>query len=154
MTRGNKVGLGSDVAGGYHPSILESARSAVVASLALKHAQDQQPAGDQNQSRSTTDDPTIDFRHAVWLASAGGAEALGLEDKIGSLQVGLAFDAFVLGNSSMAWPDVLDVELANQRSQLGDIFQKLWNLGDDRNISHVFVQGNLVHCSPGCTPTS
>jgi guanine deaminase len=140
LKRGNKVGLGTDIAGGYHPSVMESARSAVVASLALKHQQQHQ------QQSLSKDDPTIDYRHAFWLATVGGAESLGLQDRIGSLKAGMEFDAMVLLMGESAdnsfWPDSLDFD----DSQLvGDIFQKIWNLSDDRNISHVFVQGHLVH---------
>eukprot|EP00797_Seminavis_robusta_P003448 Sro1215_g253250.2 (190) ;mRNA; r:31762-32331 len=147
MQRGNKVGLGTDVAGGYSPSMLQAARTTVVASQSL------QAMHTQMEQQPTTNDTTesiLDYRHAFYLATLGGAEALGLQHQIGNLQVGMSFDAFILsakGKSNITvFPDF---------DSLADVFQKLLVLGDDRNISHVFVKGREVKrqfqvtsCSP------
>ena len=124
MERGNKVGLGTDVAGGYDSSILHSARTAVLTSLGLEHA-----SGMSGIHK-------IDYRHAFYLATLGGAQALGLEDRIGTLKVGMEFDAIVLSPSSNV--DVFDTDTP------ADVFQKLVNLGNHQNIKKVFVQGREV----------
>lgn len=114
-----KVGLGTDVAGGYSPTIANAARSAVIASRALQSADD-----------------VLDYRHAFYLATLGGAEALGLQDTIGTFGVGMEFDAIVLSAS----PPILIFDTDNVK----DVFQKLCTLGDDRHVKHVYVQGRAV----------
>ena len=119
MERRNKVGLGTDVAGGYSSSMISSARMAVVAS----HAHQQ----------STADVSSLDYRHAFYLATMGGAEALGLADTIGTFAVGMELDALILTVANNI--DVFPTDT------IADVFQKIMNLGDDRNVKRVFVQG-------------
>jgi guanine deaminase len=131
--RGNKVGLGTDVAGGYSPSMLDASRTAVLASHAVQqecHGASQPPAADHH---------VMDYRHAFYLATVGGAKALGLQNQIGNLRVGLEFDAMILSNdhNESRVQTFADDNLA-------DVFQKLLVLGDDRNIKRVFVQGRDV----------
>lgn len=122
MERHNKVGLGTDVAGGYSPSMLNSSRMAVVASHAHQHA--------------TGEVAVLDYRHAFYLATLGGAQALNLSQKIGTLDVGMELDALILTLSTNV--NVFETDTT------ADIFQKILNNGDDRNIQRVFVQGRLV----------
>jgi guanine deaminase len=124
MERGVKIGLGTDIAGGYSPSVMDSARNTVVASLSL-------------QQQEPSESHTLDYLHSFYLATLGGAEALGLEDRIGTFSVGMEFDAFILSGSNSS-PDIYP------RDTLADIFQKLCILGDDRNVSRVFVRGRQV----------
>lgn len=141
LHRGNKVGLGTDIAGGYHPSILDSAKAAVLASLSLQHQRNAtERARTPKCERDDDDDPALNFQASFYLATLGGAEALGMEDRIGSFRVGMEFDAMVLTSSSSSsyLPDIFPSD------SLTDKFQKLWILGDDRNISRVFVQGRQV----------
>lgn len=128
MERYNKVGLGSDVAGGYSPSMLSSSRMTVVAS----HAHQQ----------STGEDAVLDYRHAFYLATLGGAEALGLSEKIGTFELGMELDAIILTVSSNV--NVFETD------KTADVFQKIMNLGDDRNVKRVFVQGREV-MNAGCS---
>ena len=126
LQQGNKVGLGTDVAGGYHPSMLNAARMTVVASQAC-------------QEHSSNSRP-LDYRHAIYLATLGGAQSLGMQGKIGTLQVGMELDAIVL--SAKVRNSI--VSIFPGQDTLADVFQKLWVLGDDRNIRHVYVQGKEV----------
>jgi guanine deaminase len=125
MENNNRIGLGTDVAGGYSPSMLHSARMAVLASHTYSHQHGDSP----NEGR-------IDFRHAFYLATLGGAEALGLSDKFGTFKPGMEFDAIILSASSN-----IDIFLTDD---IADVFQKILNLGDDRNVKRVFVQGKQV----------
>jgi guanine deaminase len=155
LRRGNKVGLGTDIGGAYHPSILDSAKKAVLASLSLQHHRNRTRHEKRNRTRhekkllnhdegggvdDDADDPTLDFKASFYLATLGGAEALGMEDRIGTFRVGMEFDAIVLtsSRSSSHLPDIFPTD------SLADKFQKLWILGDDRSISRVFVQGRQV----------
>ena len=73
----------------------------------------------------------------LYLATLGGAEALGLEDRIGSLQVGeLVLDP-------KATP-LLAFREARARS-LEDILFVLMTLGDDRAARASYVAGALAH---------
>lgn len=61
-----------------------------------------------------------------------------MQDKIGSFAVGKDFDALMADATSGASFDVFPGD-----TQM-DVFQKFINLGDDRNIRAVWVQGGLV----------
>lgn len=174
-----QVGLGTDVAGGYSPSMLSAIRSAVIASRTLcmqhyamllgpakqhpssqqdelpRHKPDAQqqaaasasqvidntslqvPAVDSRKALQAAD--LLDWRAAFWLATVGGAQALGLEKTCGTLEPGKAFDALRIDTRNAAAFDVFPAD-----SPL-DAFQKVINLGDDRNIKTVWVGGKLVH---------
>jgi guanine deaminase len=77
----------------------------------------------------------------LYLATLGGAEALGLEDRIGSLQVGREADIVVL--DPKATP-LLAFREARARS-LEDILFVLMTLGDDRAARATYVAGALAH---------
>ncbi len=75
---------------------------------------------------------------AFHLATVGGAEALGIQDSVGTFAVGRAFDALLLDLHNGATFDVYATDTTE------DKFQKFCNLGDDRNIAKVWVQGRSV----------
>ena len=77
---------------------------------------------------------------AFHLATVGGAEALGIQDRVGTFKVGKAFDALMIDTQNAATFDVYPTDSVEDR------FQKFCNLGDDRNISAVWVQGKQVKC--------
>ena len=136
------VGLGTDVAGGYSPSMMNAARMAVIASHALQQ-QDYKP-NSRNDTSNTTTTPTttshvLDYRHAFYLATLGGATALRLQHRIGTFAVGMELDAFVwsVDDNNVPWFPATDT--------IQDVFQKLCTLGDDRNVQRVFVQGREVY---------
>jgi guanine deaminase len=155
MERGNQVGLGTDVAAGHDPSMWGSCRMAVVASRALENQNRQQQKEEKGKHdaspSSSSDTPApqgyrsksrdaLDYRHALYLATLGGARALGLDGRIGTLRVGMEFDALVL-SAAAAGRGPVDVFPSDA---LADVFQKLCVLGDDRNVRRVFVQGRDV----------
>ncbi|KAJ4378152.1 hypothetical protein N0V83_000985 [Neocucurbitaria cava] len=80
LNEGHTVGLGTDVSGGFHPSILENVRQAIWVSrhLAL-HTQ--------------SDAAKLSTEEALYLATRGGAAVVGLEDKVGGFEVGKEWDA-------------------------------------------------------------
>ncbi|KAG1958389.1 guanine deaminase [Pimephales promelas] len=74
-----KLGLGTDVAGGYSPSMLDAMRRTLDTSKTL-----------------TIQDPqhqTLTFEEVFRLATLGGSEALSLDEQIGNFVVGKDFDA-------------------------------------------------------------
>ncbi|TMW62067.1 hypothetical protein Poli38472_009560 [Pythium oligandrum] len=118
------VGLGTDIAGGYSPSMLRAIQTAVLTSKALEI------------TRQTT---AIDFKDAFWLATMGGAEALGIAEETGSFAVGKCLDAIVVDTKK---PQNLDF---SDRDTTLDIFQKVMHNGDSRNFTKVLVRGRVVH---------
>lgn len=78
---------------------------------------------------------------ALYLATLGGAEALGLEDRIGSLLPGREADIVVL--DPKATP-LLAFREARSRSLEETLFV-LMTLGDDRAVRATYVAGALAH---------
>lgn len=122
LDHGVKVGLGSDVAGGVSVNIMVSARVGVMVSRAFPESEH------------------LHWTHLFYLATKGGAEALGVNS--GEFKVGKEFDALVL---SLKHPNI--AEIPNKKLGTFSVlerFQRVWNLGDDRNVRRVFVQGRQV----------
>jgi guanine deaminase len=134
-----RVGLGSDIAGGASPSILENARHAVMASRSLETGVD--PALDRGERRRP--DSRIDAPTAFWLATAGGGIALDLP--VGLFRPGFHFDAVLID---------AQVPESNLRVGLDDtpeeVLQKILYLAGRANIREVWVANRRVHEStPG-----
>ncbi|KAI9468876.1 MAG: guanine deaminase [Benjaminiella poitrasii] len=124
-----KVGLGTDVAGGFQPSMLDAVRSSFFASKTCKvWARDHE--GDKEYAPLTP-------AELLYLATMGGARVLGLEEKIGSFEVGKAFDAL--------WIDLEggSVDLMGGESMVQKVQKFLFN-GSSENLMHVYVQGRRV----------
>lgn len=79
---GVPVGLGTDIAGGYSIDIMNSMRQAVAVSR-IRDGTRKLSGGEQSLA--------IDWKEALYLATRGGATALGLS--CGVFQVGAPFDA-------------------------------------------------------------
>ncbi|KAI8965863.1 guanine deaminase [Daldinia sp. FL1419] len=163
LDKGVGVGLGTDVSGGYSPSILDAARQAALVSNHLAMP----PRDGEKRTDSTTNTPSEDGRNRVrlsveevlHLATRGGAEVVGLSDKIGGFEVGKDWDAQLIGLGFV--PDgAEDSTETNQEQEDGadtgnvDIFGwEKWEdrvakwvfNGDDRNVKKVWVRGRLVH---------
>nr|WP_321984688.1 guanine deaminase [uncultured Lichenicoccus sp.] len=91
LQRGVQVGLGTDLAGGYSPSVLDNARQAVLSARLLASGVDPDR---EASARGQGEQARIGFREAFWLATAGGGEALGLP--VGRFTPGSRFDAVLL----------------------------------------------------------
>lgn len=128
LDRGIPVGLGTDSGGGFSSSMLDAMRQALVASNAR-----------EVQSQGELKGLTIP--EVFHLATMGGARVCGLQDKVGTLEVGKEFDA-ILVNADPARPGVMT--MVEEEDSLGTVFEKFVMTGDDRNIEQVFVRGRLV----------
>ncbi|XP_070689661.1 guanine deaminase [Pempheris klunzingeri] len=128
-----KLGLGTDVAGGYSASMLDAVRRALDSSKVL-----------------TIQNPelvTLTFEEVFRLATLGGSQALSLDDQTGNFEVGKDFDALRV---NVAAPDgPIDLIQCDEPKIL---LEKFLNLGDDRNIVEVFVAGRKVVPLPEATP--
>ncbi|KOO29363.1 guanine deaminase [Chrysochromulina tobinii] len=174
---GVKVGLGTDVAGGYSPSMLVAMRHAVLASKTLQFRRAKNcvfqcgPGADDGAAPpkrakrpsnfSIEYDPTADadklrdlhnLTHldALHLATMAGADALGLGAHIGSFDVGKSFDAIVLA----ATPPAIRAFEGGVAEDTNDLLHKLLTLGDDRHVKAVFIGGKkIVSASPPAPPS-
>ncbi len=111
------VGLATDVGGGTSLSMLRTMSEA----YKVLHL--------QNQS--------LPASRALYLATLGAAQALGLDHCIGNLEVGKEADFIVLnvdGSSSTS-------RRAAATSSIDELLFSLIFLGDDRNISATYLQG-------------
>ncbi|ORZ23306.1 hypothetical protein BCR42DRAFT_404456 [Absidia repens] len=117
-----KMGLGTDVAGGYSPSMMNSMRQAVISS-------------------SFWQDPAlqVDWKTALYMATLGGADMIGLGDVIGSFAESKQLDALMIDlrtpNSpiDLLWDESIEL-----------LVEKFINVGDDRCIIDVIVGGKFV----------
>ncbi|KAH8732518.1 guanine deaminase [Phaeosphaeriaceae sp. PMI808] len=132
LNEGHTIGLGTDISGGFHPSILENVRQAVWVSRHLSIE-----TGDETAKLSTEE--------ALYLGTRGGAAVVGLEGRVGGFEVGMEFDAQMVclgeaGREGVVGPvDVFGWESWEER------LEKWVYSGDDRNTVAVWVRGRLVH---------
>lgn len=130
------VGLGTDIAGGASPSILDNARYALIAARALESGVD--AAQDRSQRRRP--DSRIDAVTAFWLATAGGGIALDLP--IGVFREGFQFDALLL--DARASGSNLHLDSGDTAE---DILQKIVYLAGRANVREVWVANRQVHAA-------
>ncbi len=144
LERGIAVGLGTDVSGGYSPSVLEAARQAVLVSrhVAMATASDD---GAREHAMLTVDE-------VLYLATRGGAQVVGLADTVGAFEPGMEFDAQLVGLANIdddgRTDDSGDVDIFSWQKgweQWDETVAKWLFNGDDRNTKKVWVRGRLVH---------
>lgn len=87
---GVKVGLGTDIAGGYSIDIMSAMRQAVMVSRMREGAR---IMGDLVVKNDAETQLSVDWKEALYLATKGGAIALGLSKGSGTFDVGAPFDA-------------------------------------------------------------
>ncbi|XP_035414386.1 guanine deaminase isoform X1 [Cygnus atratus] len=120
-----KLGLGTDVAGGYSASMLDAIRKTMMASTTLQI--------------NKLNERGLTLKEVFRLATLGGSQALGLDDVIGNFEVGKEFDALLINTKASDSPfDLFSGDTFE------DSLEKFLYLGDDRNISEVYVAGKQV----------
>ncbi|KAH7241300.1 guanine deaminase [Fusarium tricinctum] len=145
------VGLGSDVSGGYSCSILEAARHACLVSR-LAAAEAQAIQGEvQEGAGSGHDRIKLKVEEVLWMASRGGAEVVGWQDRLGAFEVGMQFDAQLVsfdlltpGFESQSTRDLGNFKVFGWESW-EDRIAKWVYCGDDRNTVKVWVDGDVIH---------
>lgn len=141
LEKGVCCGLGTDMSGGYSPSVLEAAR---LACLVSRHVA---MGGDEKAKLSVEE--------VLFLATRGGAEVVGLEGKVGAFEEGMEWDAQLVGLGEVEKDgEVRGVKDGEEEDGNVDVFgwetweervaKWLFN-GDDRNTKKVWVKGRLVH---------
>ncbi|NXD98114.1 GUAD deaminase, partial [Chaetorhynchus papuensis] len=121
-----KLGLGTDVAGGYSASMLDAIRKTMMASNSLQI--------------NKVNETGLTLQEAFQLATLGGSQALGLDDVIGNFEVGKEFDALLINTKASDSPFDLFSADDFEVIRTGLMIKK----SDDRNISEVYVAGKQV----------
>ncbi|SPO67711.1 guanine deaminase [Pseudomonas sp. JV241A] len=116
-----KVGLGTDVGAGTSFSLLNTLNEAYKV-MQLQGAR-------------------LSPFKSLYLATLGGARALSLDDRIGSLQPGNDADFLVLDYKATA---LMDYRI-QQSSSIDETLFVLMTLGDDRTVRQTFAAGRCVH---------
>ncbi|NXW49450.1 GUAD deaminase, partial [Nyctiprogne leucopyga] len=130
-----KLGLGTDVAGGYSASMLDAIRKTMMASNSLQIYK--------------VNETGLTLEEAFQLATLGGSQALGLDDVIGNFEVGKEFDALLINTKASDSPFDLFSADNFEVIRTGLMIQKITGndmgkVRDDRNISEVYVAGKQV----------
>ena len=116
---GVKVALGTDIGAGTSWSLLTTAAEA----WKVGHL------------KGTTLDPLT----ALYMAGRGGAEALGLQDRIGSFEPGMEADFVVLDPGGVPGLD------RHRAETLAERLFALMVLGGDRAVERTYLAGHLAH---------
>ncbi|KZT12075.1 Metallo-dependent hydrolase [Laetiporus sulphureus 93-53] len=148
LQAGVKVGLGTDIAGGYDINIMSCMRQAVAVSRIREGSRIMRAADDTTWEPQT--DLSVDWKEALYLATRGGAIALGLPDGCGLFVVGVPFDAqhirlFDAYTGEGVGPlDFFDDNPLSKRELTTDMIEKWWCIGDGRNRCAMWVQGKRL----------
>lgn len=126
LSRGVKVGLGTDTAGGYNPSILETVRQAFLVSRELSFL--------ANDDRSLDVSTTL----ALWLGTVGGAQVVDMAGRLGGFEPGMLWDVQEITLDARGDVDIFGWETWTER-----VSKWVWNGGRD-NVNRVWVGGRLV----------
>lgn len=141
--------MGTDVSGGFSPSILNAIQNASICSKVVAFSSpptNPSPAG-------TFANRQLPVATLFYLATLGGASLCNLSSTIGSLAPGKSFDALVVSVRSDAGnPNIwgidsdknLDRRASSDKEELDDLFERFLFCGDDRNIKRVYVKGKLI----------
>ncbi|EEP77674.1 predicted protein [Uncinocarpus reesii 1704] len=142
---GIPVGLGTDVSGGYSPSILEAARQACLVSRLVSF----QNGAAEKQESSASGREKLSVEEALYLATRGGAKVVGMEDDIGGFEKGMFWDAQMIELGGVIGKDEDEEDRGNVDifgwENWGEKIAKWMWSGDDRNVKAVWVGGSLVH---------
>lgn len=119
------VGLGTDIGAGTSFSLLSTMNEAYKVAQLTQYP--------------------LDAIKMFYLATLGGAQALGVEDKIGSLEVGKEGDVVVLD------PNATDL-LAFRSARVTSLEEQLFvlaTMGDDRTVAATYVGGRIAYSRDG-----
>lgn len=151
QAKGIDIGLGTDISGGFSPSLFDNVRQAVISSRMLEDGVN--PALSPEERGVPNSRLTVD--EAFYLATAGGGEGLSLP--IGRIQPNYAWDVQIIdttlpsaklpifntGNNNAKDGENRDTNTKSE--DLHGIFQKIMYLSRPENIREVWVQGEKVH---------
>ena len=131
-----KVGLGTDSGGGFSCSIMDVMRQALI-------------VGNAREMLSDGKEKRLGLEEVFYMATLGGASVLGMENKVGSFEVGKQFDAVLVdmedpeGIFDAVHTTTIDELHLHRDDAISRVWQKWIMSGDDRNLRNVWVGGEL-----------
>lgn len=132
--KGIEIGLGSDISGGFSPSLYDNIRQSVMSSRMLEDGVNPSlPAEERGVPNSH-----ITVNEAFYFATAGGGESLSLP--IGKIGENYTWDVQIIDTKRVSTPLPIFGEEA-----LIDTFEKMMYLTRPEHIREVWVQGEKVH---------
>jgi guanine deaminase len=144
-----QVGLGTDVSGGFSPSILRAIQHASIASKVKSFSPSPNPP--KSLHAVSFANKQLPVATLLYLATVGGAQLCCLEDKVGSFAAGKSFDALIVSvrdetDNPGLWGGLGQDASATKgaTNALDGMLERFLFCGDDRNISRVYVQGQLI----------
>lgn len=135
LEKGVRVGLGTDISAGPSASLANSLRSALWSGRLLESGTDPALAAGERSARAGQ---RVDVPTAFHVATAGGAQALGLP--VGTFEPGKIFDAILVDPEAAGAPIRLWPELYSGDDE---ILEKLIYGVTRANISRVWIGGEL-----------
>ena len=124
----NKVGMGTDISGGYSPSLYQNIRQSVISSRMLHQGVNPELSPEERG----TDNQQITAKNGFYLATVGGAEGLHL--KTGQIKAGYLADLQVVKAPLTKFED----------ESLDQTFEKIIYQATKHDIKQVFVRGQVA----------
>lgn len=128
LKQGVKVGLGTDISGGYSPSLYQNIRQAVMSSRMLYDGVN----SELEPAQRGTENDAISARNGFYLATVGGAKSLHL--KTGQIKAGYLADLQVVKSPMPSFNE----------ETMDQIFEKIIYNASKDDVKQVFVQGRLA----------
>lgn len=133
--QGVDIGLGTDISGGFSPSLYDNIKHSVMVSRMLEDGVDAKKCSCERGVSNSR----ISVLEAFYLATTGGGESLQLP--LGKIEEGYICDLQVIDTKDKN--NILsDFGVFPKKEHL---LQKIIYLATLENIKEVYVQGNLVH---------
>lgn len=141
------IGLGTDISGGYDSSMASSMRWAVATSrletgLRAKLAEPGIVPAATSAARVDGAERGLTWRESIYLATLGGASAMGDDRVTGSLEVGKAFDAQLIVLDEASEIDIFDAD-----EPLEACIERWWCNGTKEDRKGVWVQGRRLRAA-------
>jgi len=147
LDKGLKVGLGTDVSGGFSPSMLTVVQQASVAAKVYAFRSEVDDSAPANDGFANHPLPVATL---FYLATMGGARVCDIDQQVGSFAPGKSFDALLAsvrpetGNHIVWSEDVGHHGKSDPKKLLDHYLERFLFGGDDRNILRVYVQGRFI----------
>ncbi|AST94096.1 guanine deaminase [Sutcliffiella cohnii] len=137
--KGVEIGLGTDISGGFSPSLYDNIKQAVISSRMLEDGVNTTLPADIRGVKGSS----ITVNEAFFFATAGGGESLSLP--IGRIQEKYTWDIQIIDTKVPS----AKLPIYDDHEELLDIFQKMLYHARPENIREVWVQGKKVHKREG-----
>ncbi|MGY3716858.1 guanine deaminase [Sutcliffiella cohnii] len=135
QAKGVEIGLGTDISGGFSPSLYDNIKQAVISSRMLEDGVNTTLPADKRGVKGSR----ITVNEAFFFATAGGGESLSLP--IGRIQEKYTWDIQLIDTKVPS----AKLPIYDDHEELLDIFQKMLYHVRPENIREVWVQGKKVH---------